>query len=187
VRRAAATLVLTAAGASPVPGAGEGWARDRYRGPYLRDSLLDAGALVETLETVTFWSSLGELNAAVGTALRESLTAQGTPPVILCHVSHVYPAGASLYFTIACAQLPDPIKQWRQAKRAASDAILAAGGSITHHHGVGLDHREWLRRELGELGIAVLVAVKQTLDPAGILNPGILIAQKPARKRANPW
>ena len=127
-----------AAGAAPVDGdAGESWARDRYRGPYLRDALLDAGALVETLETVTFWSHLHGLYAAVQGALRESLTAQGTPPVILCHISHVYRSGASLYFTVGCAQLDDPLAQWRAAKAATSDAILAAGGSITHHHGVG--------------------------------------------------
>ncbi len=175
-RRAAAHQVLTDAGASMVPGAGEGWARERYRGPYLRDALLDAGALVETLETVTFWSSLGSLYEGVSAALRESLTEQGTPPVILCHVSHVYPSGASLYFTIACAQLPDPITQWRRAKAAAAAAIVAAPGSITHHHGVGRDHREWLGSEIGDLGLAALGAVKHTLDPTGILNPGILIA-----------
>ena len=176
-RRTVATRTLRSAGAEPVDGAGEGWAHERYRGPYLRDSLLDAGALVETLETVTFWSSLPGLYAAVAGALRESLTALGTPPVILCHVSHVYPAGASLYFTIACAQLADPVAQWRRAKAAASDAILAAGGSITHHHGVGRDHRSWYERELGPLGTAVVRATKATLDPAGILNPGILVSR----------
>jgi alkyldihydroxyacetonephosphate synthase len=176
MRRAGATRVLTGAGAEPVPGAGDGWARDRYRGPYLRDSLIDAGALVETLETVTFWSSLGSLYDAVSGALRESLTATETPPVILCHLSHVYPAGASLYFTVACAQLPDAAAQWRRAKAAASDAILANGGSITHHHGVGSDHREWYAREVGSLSVDLLRAAKRTLDPAGILNPGVLIA-----------
>jgi alkyldihydroxyacetonephosphate synthase len=175
-RRAAAHRTLHGAGATAVPGAGESWARDRYRGPYLRDALLDAGALVETLETVTFWSSLRELYAAVGEALRNSLTALGTPPVILCHISHVYRSGASLYFTVACAQLDDPAAQWRRAKAAASDAILAAGGSISHHHGVGTDHREWYEREVGSLSMAVLAAAKRTLDPAGILNPGVLIA-----------
>src|SRR5581483_6853175 len=94
---------------------------------------------------------------------------------ILCHVSHVYPAGASLYFTVACAQTDEPVGQWRQAKAAASDAILAAGGSISHHHGVGRDHRDWYEVEVGALSTALLRAVKQTLDPAGILNPGVLI------------
>ena len=156
-------------------GAGEAWEHDRYRGPYLRDALLDAGALVETLETVSFWSAVPRLYAAVSGALRASLTDQGTPPVVLCHVSHVYPAGASLYFTVACAQADDPVAQWRAAKAAASDAILEAGGSITHHHGVGTDHRDWYEREVGELAIAALRAVKATLDPAGIMNPGVLI------------
>jgi alkyldihydroxyacetonephosphate synthase len=174
-RRAGATRVLEDAGASPEPGAGESWEHDRYRGPYLRDALLDAGALVETLETVTFWSSVPRLYEAVSGALRESLTEQGTPPVVLCHVSHVYPSGASLYFTVACAQGDEPVAQWRNAKAAASDAILAAGGSITHHHGVGTDHRDWYAQEIGELGVGVLQAVKAVLDPAGIMNPGVLI------------
>jgi alkyldihydroxyacetonephosphate synthase len=174
-RRAAASAVLQAAGGQPVPEAGETWARDRYRGPYLRDALLDAGALVETLETVAFWSALPRLYEGVITALRESLSAQGTPPVVVCHISHVYAAGASLYFTVACAQLEDPVEQWRRAKAAAGDAILAAGGSITHHHGIGRDHVEWYAREIGELGVEALTAVKRRLDPKGILNPGILI------------
>jgi len=176
-RRARAGAVLKAAGGIIDPEAGEGWARERYRGPYLRDALLDAGALVETLETVTFWRALPDLYAAVSAALRDTLTAAGTPPIILCHVSHVYPAGASLYFTVACAQAEDPAAQWRAAKHATGAAILAHGGSISHHHGIGRDHREELARELGALGIEVLRSVKRTLDPSGILNPGILIAQ----------
>ncbi len=174
-RREQAERMLVAAGAQPDPAAGEAWARDRFQGPYLRDALLDAGALVETLETATFWSSLPGLYAAVTRALRTSLSEQGTPPVVLCHISHVYPTGASLYFTVGCAAQPDAILQWRTAKAAASEAILAAGGSISHHHGVGRDHLPWYRREIGELGRAALRAVKAELDPAGILNPGVLI------------
>ena len=124
------------------------------------------------------------LYAAVAGALRDTLTGLGTPPAILCHISHVYPTGASLYFTVACAQLEDPIAQWEAAKAAAGEAILAAGGSITHHHGVGADHRELYPREVGALGVEMLRAVKRTLDPAGILNPGILLAR--ADGRASP-
>jgi alkyldihydroxyacetonephosphate synthase len=175
-RRAEVTAILQHAGAELIPGAGEGWARERFRGPYLRDALLDAGALVETLETATFWSSLQGLYAAVSGALRESLAGQGSPPLILCHISHVYRSGASLYFTVACAQLGDPVAQWRAAKAAASDAILACGGSISHHHGVGRDHREYYRREIGETAVRALQAVKRELDPAGILNPGLLVS-----------
>jgi len=150
-------------------------------GGYLRDALLDSGALVETLETVCFWSVLPSLYAAVTGAVRETLTGLGCPPVILAHISHVYPAGASLYFTVACNQLEDPIEQWRAAKAAAGEAILATGGSITHHHGVGRDHRAWYEREVGSLSIALLGEVKRTLDPAGILNPGVLIPRLPPR------
>jgi alkyldihydroxyacetonephosphate synthase len=175
-RQAVAAHRLTRAGATPVPGAGDAWAAGRYHAPYLRDSLLQAGALVETLETVSFWSSLHALHRAVGEALRESLGALGTPPVVLCHISHVYPAGASLYFTVVCKQLEEPVAQWQTAKRAAGEAILGTGGSITHHHGVGTDHRELYEREIGPLAVAALRAVKQTLDPDGILNPGILLS-----------
>ena len=174
-RRAGASEVIIECGGEPEARAGESWLRGRYRGPYLRDTLLDAGVLVETLETATFWSGLGALHAAVSDALRSSLSDQGTPPLVLCHISHVYPAGASLYFTVACAQLDDPVPQWWKAKAAASDAILAAGGTITHHHGVGADHRAWYAQEIGEVGVLALRAVKAALDPAGVLNPGVLI------------
>jgi alkyldihydroxyacetonephosphate synthase len=174
-RRGGVTGVLEAAGAAPVAGAGDAWARDRYRGPYVRDALLDAGALVETLETVAFWSKLPALYAAVGDAIRSTLTEVGTPPLVMCHISHAYPSGASLYFTVACAQAEDPVSQWLTAKAAASEAILAAGGSITHHHGVGTDHRQFFERELGPLGVMALRAIKATLDPVGIMNPGVLL------------
>ena len=177
--REGALDLLATAGATQVAGAGEQWAEGRFSAPYLRDALLDAGALVETVETATFWSSVRPLYDAVATALRESLTAQSTPPLILCHVSHTYRAGASLYFTVVCAQLPDPIEQWHRAKAAAREAIFAAGGSISHHHGVGRDHREGLADEIGALGVDVLGAVKRTLDPAGVLNPGVLISALP--------
>jgi alkyldihydroxyacetonephosphate synthase len=178
--RLEATNVLWGLGGELDEEAGESWARDRFRGPYLRDALLSAGALVETLETVAFWSALPGLYAAVSEALRASLTAQGTAPIVLCHISHVYASGASLYFTVGCAALEDPIAQWRSAKAAASDAILAAGGSISHHHGVGSDHRDWYLREIGDLAARALQAVKAELDPAWILNPGILIPESRA-------
>jgi alkyldihydroxyacetonephosphate synthase len=174
-RRQRVARILEHAGATHQPGVGETWARDRYQGPYLRDALLDAGVMVETLETVAFWSALPELYERVVSALRESLSAQGTTPLVLCHISHVYPSGASLYFTVACAQLQDPVAQWRAAKASASDAILAASGSITHHHGIGTDHVRWYEREIGSLAMDTLAAVKRQLDPNGIMNPGVLV------------
>ena len=151
------------------------WEHGRYGAPYLRDSLLSAGALCETLETATNWAGVPALKAAVTEALTSSLAESGTPALVLCHISHVYPTGASLYFTVVAGQRGNAIEQWRKAKTAASDAMMRTGATITHHHAVGADHRPWMRDEVGDLGVAVLRAVKATLDPAGILNPGKLI------------
>ncbi|MGE2724010.1 FAD-binding oxidoreductase [Mycolicibacterium pulveris] len=175
-RHAETRAVLEAAGGTSL---GEeparAWEHGRFGAPYLRDSLLAAGALCETLETATNWSNVLALKAAVTDALTTSLAESGTPALVLCHISHVYPTGASLYFTVVAAQRGNPIEQWRNAKAAASEAMMRTGGTITHHHAVGADHRPWMRNEVGELGVAVLRAVKATLDPAGILNPGKLI------------
>jgi alkyldihydroxyacetonephosphate synthase len=155
---------------------GEAWLRGRYAGPYLRDALLDHGAFVETLETATSWSNLPTLYAAVNDALRQSLSERGTPPLIMCHVSHLYRSGASLYFTFMARQEPEAaLEQWHAAKVAACDAIVANGGTITHHHAIGRDHAPWLSAEIGSVGIDLLRAAKERLDPVGIMNPGKLL------------
>ncbi|MFK4865192.1 FAD-binding oxidoreductase [Streptomyces sp. CSMPJR101] len=175
-RREQAAAVLRACGGTPLgEEPGRRWAHGRYSAPYLRDSLLDAGAFAETLETATFWSGIPGLYAAVRDALTGTLTEAGTPPLVMCHISHVYENGASLYFTVVSAQGEDPLKHWERAKRAANDAIVEAGGTITHHHGVGTDHRDWYVREAGALGVEALRAVKRRLDPSGLLNPGVLL------------
>ncbi|MBV2354062.1 FAD-binding oxidoreductase [Streptomyces sp. J2-1] len=188
-RRDLAAAVLQDAGGTPLGTApGEHWAQGRYAAPYLRDALLDAGAFAETLETAAFWSRVPELYRAVRTALTDTLTAAGTPPLVMCHVSHVYENGASLYFTVVGARGAEPLAHWARAKHAANDAVLSAGGTITHHHGVGTDHRDWYVQEAGPLGIEALRAVKQRLDPDGLLNPGVLLPTGPVvnRSRAQP-
>lgn len=155
---------------------GNAWLRGRYAGPYLRDALLERGVMVETLETAATWSHLGELYAAVRDALHDALKRRGTPPLVMCHVSHLYRSGASLYFTfIARQEQGAELAQWRAAKAAASDAIVAHHGTITHHHAVGRDHAPWMRAEVGDLGLEVLRAAKERLDPRGIMNPGKLL------------
>ncbi len=111
----------------------------------------------------------------MGDALRGALSARGTPPLVMCHVSHLYRSGASLYFTFLARQEEDALAQWSAAKTAASDAIVASGGTITHHHAVGRDHAPWMRAEVGELGLELLRAAKGRLDPEGIMNPGKLL------------
>jgi alkyldihydroxyacetonephosphate synthase len=175
-RHAETRAVLEAHGGTSLgEGPAKAWEHGRYGAPYLRDSLLAAGALCETLETATNWSNVGTLKAAVTEALTNSLAETGTPALVLCHISHVYPTGASLYFTVVAGQRGNPIEQWRKAKTAASEAMVRNGGTITHHHAVGADHRPWMPDEIGDLGVEVLRAVKAVLDPAGILNPGKLI------------
>jgi alkyldihydroxyacetonephosphate synthase len=168
-------LLQTHGGTSLGEAPAKAWEAGRFDAPYLRDSLLRAGALCETLETATTWSNVPRLKAAVTAALTSALSASGTSALVMCHISHVYPTGASLYFTVVAGQRGDVAQQWRTAKVSACDAIVANGGTITHHHAVGADHRPWMPAEIGELGVQVLRAVKQTLDPAGILNPGKLI------------
>jgi alkyldihydroxyacetonephosphate synthase len=172
-KRAAVTAVLADLGGDSVgEAAGERWSHGRFDAPYLRDSMLDVGVLVETLETATFWSNVDRLYADVKAALTESL---GDPSIVLCHISHVYETGCSLYFTVAAKEADEPLAQWHRAKVAASDAMIAAGATITHHHAVGTDHKPWLAQEIGPIGVSVLRAVKADLDPTGILNPGVLI------------
>ena len=155
---------------------GRAWLHGRYLGPYLRDVLLGMGILVETLETATTWSRLGELHQGVTRALTDSLAQRASRPLVGCHVSHLYPAGASLYFTfMARAEQGAELDQWRAAKEAASRAIVENGGTITHHHAIGRDHVAWMREEVGDLGIELLRAAKERLDPSGIMNPGKLI------------
>lgn len=161
-----------AVGRSP----GEAWLKGRFGAPYLRDELLTHGVMVETLETATQWSKLAELHRGVRAAIDGTLRRAGTPGLVMCHVSHVYETGASLYFTfLARQQEGAEIEQWQAVKRTASDAIVAGGGTITHHHAVGRDHAPWMAAEIGELGLESLRAVKARLDPTGIMNPGKLL------------
>ncbi len=177
-RRIAAGLLRAGGGVSLGHRPGEAWYRSRFGAPYLRDELLDRGVLVDTLETATTWSNLAKLHGAVREALRAVLSGRGTEPLVMCHVSHLYPSGASLYFTFLARQEDDALAQWQAAKTAASEAIVATGGTITHHHAIGRDHRRWLAAEDGELGIEVLRAAKERLDPAGIMNPGKLLPDR---------
>lgn len=175
-RAGAVREVMVAAGGTPLgPDPVAHWRENRFTAPYLRDTLLAAGILAETLETAATWSDLETLYRAVVDALTGALDDDVSGVVVLCHVSHTYPTGASLYFTVATGAGEDPSARWAGAKRAASDAIIANGGTITHHHAVGTDHRPWMRDELGPLGAEVLRAVKSALDPEGVLNPGKLI------------
>ena len=168
-------LLSSAGGTSLGDARAQAWEHGRFNAPYLRDALLTIGVGCETLETATTWSNLASLKATVTNSLTESIGRSGSPALVLCHISHTYPTGASLYFTVAYRCGDDPIAEWNGVKTAVSQAIVDSGGTITHHHAVGSDHRPWLSDEIGEVGAQVLRAVKSALDPTGILNPGKLI------------
>ena len=155
---------------------GEAWLHGRFAAPYLRDELLGRGVMVETLETATQWSKVHALHRDVAHAIAAALEGWGTPGLVMCHVSHVYETGASLYFTFIARQREgEEIAQWQSVKEAAAGAILDAGATITHHHAIGRDHVPWMQREVGAVGVRALRALKAELDPAGIMNPGKLL------------
>jgi alkyldihydroxyacetonephosphate synthase len=176
-RRALTVRALRDGGAAFLgQAAGRSWEHSRYQGPYLRDTLMEMGAMVETLETSHTWSRYHELHEAVGEAIRAALDGQGTPGLVFCHLSHAYEDGASLYFTfISRARRGAELEQWEAVKRAACEAIVAHEGTISHHHAVGRDHAPYMEAEVGETGLEALRAVKERLDPAGIMNPGKLL------------
>ena len=146
------------------------WRGSFLRAPYLRDALVRMGVIAETFETACIWSSFAGLHAAVMAAV----AAAGG--VVACRFTHVYPDGPAPYFTVyAPARRGAEVEQWDQVKAQVSDAILANGGTITHHHAVGRDHRPWYDRERPEPFAIALRAAKAALDPYGILNPGVLI------------
>ena len=166
---------------------GRQWLRSRFRAPDLRDALWDLGYAVDTLETAVDWRRLPDLAAAVGRALRHGLEADGgggnsgsggETVHAFSHLSHVYPSGSSLYATYVFRRAADPdatLDRWRRLKTAASEAIVEHGGTISHQHGVGRDHRPWLVAEKGELGMAALADAARRFDPDGLLNPGVLL------------
>jgi alkyldihydroxyacetonephosphate synthase len=163
------------------------WRAERFRHPYLRDELLALGWGVDTLETAAPWARLADLWAAVSAAMHAAAGTTGFRTSVLCHLSHAYPDGASLYFTFLWPlQGGRELAQWTALKGAATAALLTTGGTITHHHGVGTMHASYLESEVGKPGIAALAAVARALDPGEILNPGVLLARRSRPPSASP-
>jgi alkyldihydroxyacetonephosphate synthase len=146
------------------------WKRAFFAAPYLQSALLSIGMLADTFETACTWTQFAALHERVAHDLRAAGAA-----AIACRFTHVYPDGPAPYYTfIAPLRLGDELAQWRALKAVASEAVHGAGGTITHHHAVGRTHLPWYRRERPALFGAAFAAIKQTLDPAAICNPGVL-------------
>jgi alkyldihydroxyacetonephosphate synthase len=152
------------------------WRTAFFRAPYLRDAFVSMGILSETFESAITWERFGALHAAVMAAADEAIGPAGRIGRVTCRVSHVYPDGPAPYFTVlAPARRGEELEQWAAIKAAASQAVLGAGGTITHHHAIGRDHRPWYDRQRPDAFAAALRAAKAAVDPAGLLNPGVLI------------
>ena len=157
-------------------GEGESWREAFLRGPYLQSALVSMGMVVDTFETACTWDRFAALHDEVKTSLRAAFVAMGERGLVSCRFTHVYPDGPAPYYTFAVrAKAGDELERWAVLKSAASEALMRMGATITHHHAVGRTHRPFYERERpGPFG-AILRAAKTTLDPHGILNPGVLI------------
>lgn len=150
-------------------GAAESWKQAFIAAPYVRDAVVACGAVAETFESAFTWDRLPGAVAAVTAAVRGAV---GEPAHVAVRTTHAYPDGAAPYWTVVA---PGPVERWDEVKEAASDAVLAAGGTITHHHAVGRHHRPWYDRQRPDPFAAALRAAKAAVDPAGVLNPGVLV------------
>ncbi|HEX4186573.1 MAG TPA: FAD-binding oxidoreductase [Solirubrobacteraceae bacterium] len=163
------------------PGAGgdavSSWREAFLGAPYLRDTLVAMGVLSETFETAITWERFPAFHARVGAAARQAVSAVcGDAGHVFCRFTHVYPDGPAPYFTVlAPAMRGEEVEQWSAIKRAVSDAIEEEGGTITHHHAVGRDHRPWYDAQRPEPFAAALGGAKGAVDPAGVMNPGVLL------------
>ena len=157
---------------------GKAWKKNRFRSAYLRNTLWDLGYAVDTLETAVTWQNVTETVAAIEKSIREALIPWNERVHVFTHLSHVYPTGSSIYttFVFRLAQTPgETLDRWRALKQAGSKAVVSAGGTITHQHGIGTDHKQYLAAEKGEVGIAALQQIFSYFDPDRRMNPGKLV------------
>jgi alkyldihydroxyacetonephosphate synthase len=153
------------------------WRAAFLRGPHIRDAMPQLGLVHETFETAITWDRFWDFHAGVLGAVRAALQRECGGGALSCRFTYVYPDGPAPYYSVYAPGRPGAeLEQWDAIKQAASEAILALGGTITHHHSVGRDHAPWYRREVPELFQNALRGAKAELDPAGIMNPGVLLA-----------
>src|SRR4051794_26354667 len=155
---------------------GDAWRSSFVRAPYVREQLILLGLLVETFETAITWDRFDAFVSRVTDAAESAVRQVCGEGRVTCRLTHVYPDGSAPYFTVmAPARRGSELAQWDAVKEAASEAIISAGGTITHHHAVGRDHVRWYAGQRPEPFARALSAAKAALDPAGILNPGVLL------------
>ena len=157
-------------------GAAGAWRQSFLAAPYLRDALVGMGMITDTFETAITWERFAEFHAGIVVAVEEALRKVCGGGQVTCRFTHLYPDGPAPYYSVIAPGKPgSQLEQWDEIKVAAADAVLRLGGTITHHHAVGRDHRRWYDQQRPDGFAAALTAAKAALDPAGILNPGVLI------------
>jgi len=155
---------------------GKTFQKNKFAVPYLRDILMNYGCMVDVAETAAVWSKLMPLYRAARDTIQAQFKKEGYPGYIGCHISHSYVDGASLYFTFAAQQVEGKeLEQYYRFKRLITETFMQNGGTLSHHHAVGYEHRPWMEREVTKTGVTLLRGLKKTLDPDGIMNPGKLI------------
>ncbi len=155
---------------------GDSWSREKYNLPYLRDYVMDYGCMADVAETSTIWSNVLPLYRAAKKTLEDRFRADGRPFYLGCHISHTYKTGCSLYFTFAAYMTPGKeLEEYYRYKRLITETFVTHGGTLSHHHAVGIEHLDWMEREVTPTGVRALKGMKAGLDPHGIMNPGKLI------------
>jgi alkyldihydroxyacetonephosphate synthase len=166
-------------------GAAGAWRQAFLGAPYLRDAIVGLGMISETFETAITWDRFAEFHAAIVERTSDVVRRVCGAGTVTCRFTHVYPDGPAPYYTVLAPSAPDrQLAQWAEIKAAAAETLLALGGTITHHHAVGRDHRPWYDRQRPDGFARALAAAKASLDPQGILNPGVLIDPRPAAAAA---
>ncbi len=156
-------------------GPGKAFERGKYDFPYLRDFAMDHGLSADVSETATTWKNLLPMYYYVRKCILQAIGETGSQPWCGCHVSHTYKTGASLYFTFAFKQAENVLKQYLHVKKAAEDAFIQCGGTLSHHHAVGFEHLPWMNDDISATGIKAIQGIKASLDPNNIMNPGKMV------------
>ncbi len=154
---------------------GEKWAENRFKTPYLRDTFVEHGIYIDTMETLVHWKDVNKMHAALTNALKKSKAFNKEQGIFLAHISHIYANAACMYFTLLTPMHRNSeIEQWTEIKELVTNTIVQNNGSVSHHHSVGVDHKKWYLKTADPVAINVLRSIKKIIDPNGILNPGKL-------------
>ena len=176
MRRGVSAIYRKHRGVCLGPEPGRSFAEAKFDFPHLRDYVMDRNIMADVSETATTWANLLPLYEDSMADIDRAICNTGVASWVGCHISHSYPTGASLYFTFGCLQLAGrEIEQYLHIKKAAEDAFMKNGGTLSHHHAVGTEHLPWVEEDVSPTGLKAVQAVKEGLDPRGIMNPGKII------------